>query len=129
MLPAGRYESQIRARNRFAVLVPICLFAILFLLYLTFKSWSTVFNVYAAAPVVIAGGLILIWAYPKFWDFARPRGMGLFAAVPISPDPPSGRNHRSLAVGVMARHDTLRFVCHQQLIAYAVRSIHKLQPS
>jgi len=75
VLPAGRYESQIRARNRFAILVPICLFAILFLLYLTFKSWPTVLNVYAAAPIVIAGGLILIWAYPKLWDLAHVVGL------------------------------------------------------
>ena len=75
VLPAGRYESQIRARNRFAVLVPICLLAILFLLYLTFKSWSTVLNIYAAAPIVISGGLILIWAYPKLWDFAHVLGL------------------------------------------------------
>jgi Cu(I)/Ag(I) efflux system membrane protein CusA/SilA len=75
VVPAGRYESQIRARNRFAILVPICLVAILFLLYLTFRSWSTVLNVYAAAPVVIAGGLILIWAYPKLWDLAHVVGL------------------------------------------------------
>ena len=75
VLPAGRYESQLRARNRFAILVPICLVAILFLLYLNFRSWPTVFNVFAAAPFVTAGGLILIWAYPKLWDLAHVAGI------------------------------------------------------
>ncbi len=75
VLPAGRYEDQLRARQRFAVLIPICLVAIFFLLYLTFKSWTTVLNVYAAAPVVIAGGLILIWAYPHLWNLAHDVGL------------------------------------------------------
>ncbi len=73
--PAGRYESQIRARNRFAVLIPICFGVILFLLYLNFRSWPTVFNVFAAVPVVIAGGLILIWAFPMLWDAAFAAGL------------------------------------------------------
>ena len=92
VLPAGRYESQIRARNRFAVLVPICLVAIFFLLYLTFKSWSTVLNVYAAAPIVISGGLILIWAYPYLWDFAH--------AIGLADRPSSGPIYITVAVVV-----------------------------
>jgi Cu(I)/Ag(I) efflux system membrane protein CusA/SilA len=73
--PAGRYESQVRARKRFAVLVPICLGIILFLLYLNFRSWPTVINVFAAVPVVIAGGLILLWAFPHLWDAAYSIGL------------------------------------------------------
>jgi len=75
VLPAGRYEDQLRARNRFMILVPICILAIFFLLYLTFKSWSTVLNVFAAAPIVTSGGLILIWAYPHLTDFAHTIGV------------------------------------------------------
>ncbi|MEE8105518.1 MAG: efflux RND transporter permease subunit [Planctomycetota bacterium] len=73
--PAGRYESQIRAQKRFAVLIPICLGLILFLLYLNFRNWPTVFNVFAAVPVVIAGGLILLWAFPHLWDGAYSIGL------------------------------------------------------
>jgi len=73
--PAGRYESQIRARKRFGVLIPICFGIILFLLYLNFRNWPTVFNVFAAVPVVIAGGLILTWAYPHLWDLAYSVGL------------------------------------------------------
>ena len=32
-------------------------------------------SLFAAAPVVIAGGLILIWAYPHLWDLAH--GLGI----------------------------------------------------
>ncbi|MDH3590923.1 MAG: efflux RND transporter permease subunit, partial [Planctomycetota bacterium] len=73
--PAGRYEAQIRARDRFRVLIPICFFIILFLLYLNFRNWPTVFNVFAAVPVVVAGGLILLWAYPHIWDAAFSAGL------------------------------------------------------
>jgi Cu(I)/Ag(I) efflux system membrane protein CusA/SilA len=75
LVAAGRYESQQRAKKRFAILIPLCLGIILFLLYLNFRSWLTVFNVFAAVPVVIAGGLILIWAYPQLWDLAHAVGL------------------------------------------------------
>ncbi|MHC4931417.1 MAG: efflux RND transporter permease subunit [Planctomycetota bacterium] len=82
--PAGRYEAQVRARKRFGVLIPICFALILFLLYLNFRRWSTVFNVFAALPVVIAGGLILIWAFPYLWDGAYAIGLvGQPSAGPI----------------------------------------------
>jgi Cu(I)/Ag(I) efflux system membrane protein CusA/SilA len=72
--PTGRYESQLRAQRRLTVLVPICFLIILFLLYLNFRSWPTVLNVFAALPVVIAGGLILLWAFPLLWDAAHALG-------------------------------------------------------
>jgi len=89
---AGRYRSQIRAQNRFAVLIPICIGMIFFLLYLNFRSWPTVFNVFAAAPVVVGGGLILIWAYPSLWDAAYALGM--------APRPSAGPIHITVAVVV-----------------------------
>ncbi len=66
--PAGRYEAQERARKRFQVLIPICVGIILFLLYLTFRSWATSLNVFAALPVCVAGGLILMAFYPAMKD-------------------------------------------------------------
>lgn len=65
---AGRYEAQSRAARRFAVLVPICGLVILGLLLLQFRSLATTLNAFAALPVCIAGGLILIWAWPGFQD-------------------------------------------------------------
>jgi len=90
--PAGRYEGQVRARRRFGVLIPICLGIILFLLYLNFRSWPTVLNVFAAVPVVIAGGLILIWAYPHLWDFAH--------SIGLADRPGAGPIHLTVAVVV-----------------------------
>jgi Cu(I)/Ag(I) efflux system membrane protein CusA/SilA len=90
--PAGRYEGQVRARKRFAVILPVCLAIILFLLYLNFRDWPTVLNVFAAAPVAIAGGLILIWAYPQLWDLAHDLG--------IASRPSTGPIHITVAVVV-----------------------------
>ena len=90
--PAGRYEAQLRARERFKVILPICLLVILFLLYLNFRSWPTVLNVFAAAPVAIAGGLLLIWAYPHLWDLAFDVG--------LAPYPSTGPIHITVAVVV-----------------------------
>jgi Cu(I)/Ag(I) efflux system membrane protein CusA/SilA len=90
--PAGRYESQIRARERLLVLIPICLGVIFFLLYLNFRDWPTVLNVFAAAPVTIAGGLILLWAYPQIWD--------LLHAVGLAARPSTGPIHLTVAVAV-----------------------------
>ncbi|MFT7619979.1 MAG: Cu(I)/Ag(I) efflux system membrane protein CusA/SilA, partial [Planctomycetota bacterium] len=66
--PAGRYEAQERARKRFQLLIPICLAIIVFLLYLKFRSWATSLNVFAALPVCIAGGLLLMAFYPGIKD-------------------------------------------------------------
>lgn len=65
---AGRYEGQMRARARFLQLIPVCLFLIFFLLYLQFKRFGTVLNVFAALPVCIAGGLLLMHFYPGLKD-------------------------------------------------------------
>ncbi|MHC4473259.1 MAG: efflux RND transporter permease subunit, partial [Planctomycetota bacterium] len=90
--PAGRYEAQIRARERFAVLIPVCIAIILFLLFLNFRDWPTVLNVFAAAPVTIAGGLILLWAYPQIWDLVH--------AVGLAERPSTGPIHVTVAVVV-----------------------------
>jgi copper/silver efflux system protein len=66
---AGRYENQARAAKRFRVLIPICFAIILFLLYLNFRSWVTSLNVFAALPVCIGGGLLLLAFFPDFKDF------------------------------------------------------------
>ncbi|MEN8150122.1 MAG: efflux RND transporter permease subunit [Planctomycetota bacterium] len=90
--PAGRYESQQRAQRRFAVLLPICLAIIFFLLYLNFRSWLTVLSVFSAVPVCVAGGLILLWGYPHLWDLLHTMG--------IAARPSPGPIHVTVAVVV-----------------------------
>jgi len=90
--PAGRYESQQRARDRFLLLVPICLFLIFFLLYLKFRSVVTCLNIFAAVPVCVAGGFLLIAFYPGikdgmyamgFWDLPSAGPVYLTVAVVV----------------------------------------------
>lgn len=87
---AGRYESQIRARARFLVLIPICLGIIFLLLYLQFRGWLTTLNVFAAVPVTIAGGLLMLHFFPGIQDalyslglFELPSGGPIYVTVAV----------------------------------------------
>jgi Cu(I)/Ag(I) efflux system membrane protein CusA/SilA len=57
----GQYEFQVRARERLRILVPIVLFAIFLLLYLTFRSASEAVIVMLSVVYAMTGGLILQW--------------------------------------------------------------------
>ena len=87
---AGRYESQARARRRFAVLIPVCVAVIFFLLYLRFRSWFVCLNIFAAVPVCVAGGLLLLAFFPAVKDFMF--SIGLWDA------PSDGPIHVTVAV-------------------------------
>ncbi len=89
---AGRYEAQQRARSRFLTLIPVCAFLIFFLLYLQFRRFATVLNVFAALPVCVAGGLLLMAGYPwirdqmfaiGLWDLPRQGPVYLTVAVVV----------------------------------------------
>ena len=71
----GRYESQQRAQRRFAILIPICLALILFLLYLQFRSLFVSTLVFAAVPVCVAGGFLLMAVYPDLRDWMFELGL------------------------------------------------------
>jgi copper/silver efflux system protein len=58
----GQYEFQVRARERLAVLVPIVLFIIFVLLYLTFHSFAEAVIVMLSVIYAMTGGVILQWA-------------------------------------------------------------------
>lgn len=87
---AGRYEAQQRARDRFAVLIPICIVLVFSLLFLRFRSAATTINVFAALPVCVAGGLTLLALYPRVKD-------GLFA-LGLWDQPSAGPIHLTVAV-------------------------------
>ena len=58
---AGQYEHQIRARNRLAIVVPLCFAIIFVLLYLTYHSAKEAAHVILAIPFALTGGNILLW--------------------------------------------------------------------
>jgi Cu(I)/Ag(I) efflux system membrane protein CusA/SilA len=58
---AGQYEHQVRARNRLAVVVPLCFAIIFVLLYLTYHSAREAAHVILAIPFALTGGNLLLW--------------------------------------------------------------------
>jgi len=57
----GQYEFQVRARERLQVLIPIVLFIIFMLLYMTFHSVAEATIVMLSVVYAMTGGVILQW--------------------------------------------------------------------
>jgi Cu(I)/Ag(I) efflux system membrane protein CusA/SilA len=57
----GQYEFQVRARERLKILIPIVLFIIFMLLYMTFHSVSEAIIVMLSVVYAMTGGVILQW--------------------------------------------------------------------
>jgi Cu(I)/Ag(I) efflux system membrane protein CusA/SilA len=57
----GQYEFQVRARERLQVLVPVVVFIIFVLLYLTFHSVSEAVIVLLSVVYAMTGGVVLQW--------------------------------------------------------------------
>ena len=57
----GQYEFQVRARERLRILIPIVLFIIFLLLYMTFHSVSEATIVMLSVVYAMTGGVILQW--------------------------------------------------------------------
>ena len=58
---SGQYENQMRARNRLAIVVPLCFAIIFVLLYMTYRSWKEAAHVVLAIPFALTGGNLLLW--------------------------------------------------------------------
>src|SRR6202011_5953205 len=61
LLWTGQYEFQVRARERFKVLIPLVFFIIFLLLYMTFHSASEAAIVMLSVVYAMTGGVILQW--------------------------------------------------------------------
>ncbi len=59
---SGQFENQQRARARLLIVVPIVLFVIFGLLYLTYRSAIEAAHVLMAVPFALTGGIYLVWA-------------------------------------------------------------------
>jgi Cu(I)/Ag(I) efflux system membrane protein CusA/SilA len=58
---SGQYEHQIRARNRLALVVPVCFAIIFVLLSVTYHSPREAAHVILAIPFALTGGNLLLW--------------------------------------------------------------------
>jgi Cu(I)/Ag(I) efflux system membrane protein CusA/SilA len=61
----GQFESEARARNRLALMMPIVIALIGGLLYATYRDWADALLVLLAIPGAIAGGVLFQW----LWGF------------------------------------------------------------
>lgn len=64
---AGSYENQLRAQRTLSIVVPVALFAILFILYLQFRRFSTALLIFSGIAVAFSGGFLMIWLYGQSW--------------------------------------------------------------
>ena len=69
---AGSYENQVRSERRLALLIPIALTLVFFLLYLQFRRVSTTLIIFSGVAICLAGGFVLVWLYgrPDFLGFS-----------------------------------------------------------
>jgi len=58
---SGRWENQVRARERLQVVVPVVLLIIFVLLYITYGSAVEAAHVLLAVPFALTGGVYLLW--------------------------------------------------------------------
>ncbi len=64
---AGNYENQIRATQRFIIIIPLSLFIIYMILYFQFKNiWKSLL-VFSGILVGGSGGFILLYLYGQSW--------------------------------------------------------------
>ncbi len=58
---SGRWENQVRARERLQVVLPIVVLIIYVLLFLTYRSFLEAAHVLLAVPFALSGGVYLLW--------------------------------------------------------------------
>jgi Cu(I)/Ag(I) efflux system membrane protein CusA/SilA len=64
---AGNYEQQQRAASRLLIVIPLCLIAILLILYFQFRTITASLIHFSGVFVAFAGGFILLWLYGQPW--------------------------------------------------------------
>jgi Cu(I)/Ag(I) efflux system membrane protein CusA/SilA len=64
---AGNYEQQQRAEKRLLIVIPLCLLAILLILYFRFRTLTASLIHFSGVFVAFAGGFILLWLYGEPW--------------------------------------------------------------
>lgn len=57
----GQFQNLLAARQRLAIVVPICFFLIFLLLYSTFKSVKYALMVFTCIPLALSGGIVALW--------------------------------------------------------------------
>ncbi|WP_299325235.1 efflux RND transporter permease subunit [uncultured Maribacter sp.] len=64
---AGTYENNIHAEKTLSLIIPLVLIAILFILYLQFRSLAVSLMIFSGVAVAFAGGFMMLWLYGQDW--------------------------------------------------------------
>ncbi|MCP5345943.1 MAG: CusA/CzcA family heavy metal efflux RND transporter [Gammaproteobacteria bacterium] len=78
----GEFENQQRAAARLALVVPVALLLIAFLLFLTFRSLKQTLIILSNIPFALTGGLIALWLTGEF--LSVPASVGFIALLGIA---------------------------------------------
>jgi cobalt-zinc-cadmium resistance protein CzcA len=78
----GEYESQQRANRRLAIIVPVTLLLMAFILYSAFDSWKWVALIFAVVALSPLGGVLSLLATGT--HFSVSSGLGFLALVGVS---------------------------------------------
>ena len=78
----GEFENQQRAASRLALVVPVALLLIAFILFLTFRSLKQTLIVLSNIPFALTGGLIALWVTGEF--LSVPASVGFIALLGIA---------------------------------------------
>jgi Cu(I)/Ag(I) efflux system membrane protein CusA/SilA len=71
---AGQYENQLRAKNRLALVIPIVLALMLFLLYMAFDSFSHALLILLNIPFALVGGILAMYFSGTYFTVAAAVG-------------------------------------------------------
>ena len=78
----GQFENQQRANARFAVVIPISIVVIFFILFFTFKSVPLALMILLNIPFAVTGGLISLFASGEY--FSVPASIGFITLFGIA---------------------------------------------
>ncbi|HWK53744.1 MAG TPA: CusA/CzcA family heavy metal efflux RND transporter [Hyphomicrobiales bacterium] len=78
----GEFENQQRAAARLALVVPVALLLIAFILFLTFRSVKQTLIILSMIPFALTGGLIALWLTGEF--LSVPASVGFIALLGIA---------------------------------------------
>lgn len=78
----GEFENQQRASARLALVVPVALLLIAFILFLTFESLKQTVIVLSNIPFAMTGGLLALWVTGEF--LSVPASVGFIALLGIA---------------------------------------------
>lgn len=78
----GQFENLMSARDRLMVVIPVCFFLILVLLYSAFKSFKDAILVFTGVPLALTGGIAALWL--RDMSFSISAAVGLIALSGIA---------------------------------------------